>query len=127
MPNSFYGVIHQMGYDVLGVYLVDFKNNQGGELSGKHYAVLLNGISNDDTFLVVTITIKKTGKKYRGGFTIVCTKYKKNPTYDKAFVKVIKIREIHKSRIYGKKIYDLDDEDIGKLKESFFKIFKFLI
>lgn len=57
----------------------------------------------DDTFLVATITSKKAGKKYRGGFTIVCTKYQENPTYDKAFVKVINIREIHKSRIYGKK------------------------
>ena len=44
-----------MTYDVLGVYLVDFKNNQGGELSGKHYAVLLNGISNDDTLSLIHI------------------------------------------------------------------------
>ena len=31
-------------FDVFGVYLVDFKKNIGGEISGKHYAVVLSKI-----------------------------------------------------------------------------------
>ena len=30
-----------MKYEVLGVYLVDFQKNRGGELSGKHYGLVL--------------------------------------------------------------------------------------
>ena len=84
-----------MTYEVLGVYLVDFKtNNVGGEMSGKHYALVLSELSKkDSTLLVAPITSKKAGKKYRGGFTINCTKYQKNPTYAKAFVKIRKIRD----------------------------------
>lgn len=114
-------------YDVLGVYLVDFQNNIGGELSGKHYALILTSLSyNDGTILVAPITSKKVGKKYRGGITINCKKYQENPSYEKAFIKVNKIREIDKSRIYGKKVYELDFEDTEKLRQSFFKVFNFL-
>lgn len=116
-----------MKYDILGVYLVDFKNNIGGEFSGKHYAMVLSDISSkDNTLLVAPITSKKSGKKYRGGFTIECAKYQKNPSCEKAFVKVRKIREIDNSRIYGKKIYDLDKDDLEKLKKSINDVFKFM-
>ncbi len=71
------------------------------------------------------ITSKKAGKKYRGGFTINCTKYQKNPTYAKAFVKIRKIREISKYRIYGDKIYDLDKDDVRLLQEAFKNFFSF--
>ncbi len=110
-------------YDILGVYLVDFKINIGGELRGKHYAVILTPVYNDKTMLVAPITSKKSGKKYRGGFTIDCKKYQKNPTYDKAFVKIRKIREVDRSRVYKSKIYSLDNEDIEKMRESIKKVF----
>lgn len=117
-----------MTYEVLGVYLVDFKtNNVGGEMSGKHYALVLSELSKkDSTLLAAPITSKKAGKKYRGGFTINCTKYQKNPTYEKAFVKIRKIREISKYRIYGDKIYDLDSDDVRLLQEAFKNFFSFL-
>lgn len=116
-----------MKYDILGVYLVDFKQNTGGELSGKHYALVLSEVSTkDDTLLVAPITSKKSGRKYRGGFTIDCTKYQKNPTYEKAFVKIRKMREIDKKRIWGTKLYDLDARDSSLLEASFKKIFNFL-
>lgn len=116
-----------MNYDVLGVYLVDFKQNIGAEFSGRHYALILSELSpKDGTLLVAPITSKKSGKKYKGGFTIDCKKYQKNPSCDKAFIEIRKIREIDKSRIYGKKIYDLDCEDLQKLNKSMHSIFKFL-
>ncbi|QYR58890.1 type II toxin-antitoxin system PemK/MazF family toxin [Fusobacterium polymorphum] len=117
-----------MTYDILGVYLVDFKaNNIGGEMSGKHYALILSELSKKDyTLLAAPITSKKAGKKYRGGFTIDCTKYQKNPTHKKAFVKIRKMREISKSRIYGDKIYDLDVKDKEQLQKVFQKFFSFL-
>ena len=69
-----------MQYEVLGVYLIDFKENIGGEISGKHYALVISKLeSKDNTLLVAPITSKKRGKKYRGGFTIDCKKYQKNP------------------------------------------------
>ncbi len=106
-------------YDILGVYLVDFKINVGGELNGKHYAVVLSNLSSKDkTLLAAPITSKKSGTKYRGGFTIDCKKYQTNPTHDKAFVKIRKMREIHRSRILGKKVYDLDNNDKLKAIES---------
>ncbi len=106
-------------YDILGVYLVDFKINIGGELNGKHYAVVLSNLSaKDKTLLAAPITSKKAGAKYRGGFTINCKKYQTNPTHEKAFVKIRKIREIHQSRMYGKKVYDLDNEDKIRVVES---------
>ena len=30
--------------EILGVYLVDFKNNEGGEMSGKHYGLVVKNI-----------------------------------------------------------------------------------
>ncbi len=114
-------------YDVLGVYLVDFKNNIGGEMSGKHYALILSKTSSkDSTLLVAPITSKKSGKRYKGGFTIDCTKYQSNPSTEKAFVKIRKIREISKSRVLGNKIYDLDDIDKQKLNKSMKLVFEFL-
>lgn len=54
-------------FDVFGVYLVDFKENIGGEISGKHYAVVLSKISKKDSTLVVApITSKKRGKSIEG-------------------------------------------------------------
>jgi len=65
--------------EILGVYLVDFKNNEGGEMSGKHYGLVLSRTFGEDgTLLVAPITSKKPGKKYKGGFTIECEKYQKN-------------------------------------------------
>lgn len=112
-------------FDILGVYLVDFKSNIGGELNGKHYAIILSELSSEDkTLLATPITSKKQGAKYRGGFTIECYKYQTNPTHQKAFVKVRKMREIHKSRILGSKIYDLDEDDKQKLIDSIKKTIK---
>ena len=96
-------------------------------MSGKHYALVLSELSKkDSTLLAAPITSKKAGKKYRGGFTINCTKYQKNPTYAKALVKIRKIREISKYRIYGDKIYDLDKDDVRLLQEAFKNFFSFL-
>lgn len=109
-----------MNIELYGVYLVNFKNNVGGEMSGKHYALALSGISpKDKTLLVAPITSKKIGHKYRGGFTIDCTKYQLSPTQEKAFVKIRKIREIDKSRLINKKlIYKLDEKDIDLCKKK---------
>lgn len=116
-----------MKYEVFDCYLVDFKNNIGGELQGKHYATILSDFSySDKTVLVAPITSKKKGKKYRGGFTINCRDYQKNPTYEKAFVKINKIREVSVERILGKRIYKLKDDDIKKLIKSFKNVFKFI-
>ena len=112
-----------MKYDVYGIYLINFKNNTGGELSGNHYAVVLTNIRKEcKTFLVAPITSKKPGKKYRNGITIDCLKYQQNPTSGKAFIMVDKIREVSKFRVYGDKQYDLDSDDIAKLKESMIKV-----
>ena len=113
-----------MKIEVLGVYLVDFKNNIGGELNGKHYALIISKKSNDKTYISVPITSKKKGKKYRSGITIDCTKYQKAPTYDKAFIRIDEIREISFQRVYGKKVYSLDDEDAQKFIEKFNLFFK---
>lgn len=112
-------------FDILGVYLVDFKKNIAGELNGSHYAVVLSELSNKDkTLLVAPLTSKKAKAKYRGGFTIDCKKYQTKPSCDKAFVKVRKIREVHKSRFYGQKIYDFDEEDKLKLIEKIKEVIK---
>lgn len=111
-------------FDIYSVYLVDFKKGIGGELSSKHYAIILSNLSEDRTMLVVPLTSKKKNRKYRNGFTIDCTKYQKSPTHEKAFAMINKIREVSKYRIYGDKIYDLDEQDISKLKE---KLKSFLI
>ncbi|WAW14369.1 type II toxin-antitoxin system PemK/MazF family toxin [Peptostreptococcus equinus] len=114
-----------MGIEIYGVYLVDFKQNVGGEISGKHYALVLSKIaSKDKTLLVAPITSKKTGTKYRGGLTIDCTKYQTNPTYNKAFIKVRKIREVDKSRVIKKQIYKLDSDDIKRFEEYFKYFFR---
>ena len=34
-----------------------------------------------------------------------------------------KIREVSKFRVYGDKLYDLDSDDIAKLKESMLRVF----
>ena len=112
--------------EIYGVYLVNFKNNVGGEMSGKHYALVLSEISHKDkTFLVAPITSKKKGHKYRGGFTIDCTKYQEKPTQEKAFVKIRKMREIDKSRLISKKlIYKLDNKDIELCKNKLIHFFR---
>lgn len=106
-------------YDIHSVYLVDFKKGIGGELSGKHYAIIITDIKkSDNTLVVVPITSKKKNKKYRNGFTIDCTKYQSEPTHSKAFAMVDKIREVSRFRIYGDKIYELDNEDVEKLNNK---------
>ncbi len=116
-----------MNIDVLGVYLVDFKDNTGGELSGLHYAFILSDVSSKDgTLLVAPITGKKPNRKYRGGITIDCNKYQHNPRYNRAFIKVRKIREIDKSRIISKKRYQLDSKDTKRLESKFHEFFIFL-
>lgn len=116
-----------MKFELFDVYLVDFKNNIGGELQGKHYAVILSNFSyTDKTILVAPITSKKSGKKYRGGFTINCRDYQQNPSYEKAFVRVNKLREVSTERILGNRIYKLNNLDIDKLIKSFKNVFKFI-
>lgn len=108
-----------MDYQWMGVYLVNFRNNFGGELNGKHYAIILSKtISSSKTVVVIPITSKKKGKKYRGGITIDCGKYQVNPSCEKAFAMVNKIREIDISRILKGVIYKLDEVDINRLKTS---------
>ena len=105
--------------NVLGVYWVDFGNNRAGEFSGSHYGLVLSVPSmKDRTLLVAPITSKKPKTRYRGGIFIDCHKYQKNPTKDKAFIKVRKIREVHISRIKGDKVYDLDEGDKIRLIAS---------
>lgn len=113
-----------MEIERFGVYLINFYQNKGGELSGKHYAIAVTGYNKEHkTFVVVPITSKKSGKKYRGGFTIDCKKYQHNPSKEKAFAMVNKIREVSMHRVFGDIIYKLDDEDIEKLRNSMTKIF----
>lgn len=116
-----------MNIEKFGVYLVNFSKSRGGELSGNHYAVALTNFNKDHkTFLVAPITSKKSGKKYRGGFTIDCKKYQENPSKEKAFAMVNKIREVSMHRVYGDMVYKLDNEDIEKLRESLYRVFDFL-
>lgn len=112
------------GYRKIGVYLIDFSHSRGGELPGKHYAIAVTVFNKEHkTFVVVPITSKKSGKKYRGGFTIDCKKYQNNPSKEKAFAMVNKIIEVSIHRAYGDIVYKLDDEDVEKLKNSMTKIF----
>lgn len=105
--------------EILGVYLVDLGNNTGGEINGKRYCIVISQISKkDDTLLVVPITGKKVGTKYRGGFTIDNKKYFKEPAYEKGFAKVRKIREIDKKRVVSGLRFTLDDEDTKLLIDS---------
>lgn len=138
--------------DIGGVYLVNFPNKDGNEFYGKHYAVVISKVSNDDgTLLVAPITGKKRGKKYRGGITIDNHKYQSNPSYNHAFIYVRKIQEIDKRKIshrrikltkddgtialdrVGKelfrkeyvKIYQLDDTDFCLLRDKCKEVIKF--
>lgn len=138
--------------DIGGVYLVNFPNKGGNEFYGKHYAVVISKVSNDDgTLLVAPITGKKRGKKYRGGITINNHKYQSSPSYDNAFIYVRKIQEIDKRKIthqrkkqvddsgnilldsMGKelfrkeyiKIYQLDDTDFHLLRDKCKEVIKF--
>ena len=114
--------------EVFGVYLIDFKENEGGEMSNKHYGLVLTEISNSDrTFLVAPMTSKKRNKKYRGGITVICEKYQNNPSAKKAFIQLRKIREVSIKRLLSNKKYTLDEEDIEKLKISFNKFFRHII
>lgn len=106
-------------YDIHGVYLVDFRRGYGGELSGKHYSIVITEIKkSDNTLVVIPLTSKKKNKKYRNGITIDCTKYQTNPTHDKAFAMVDKIREVSRYRVYGDKIYQLDEADVKRMNEK---------
>jgi mRNA-degrading endonuclease toxin of MazEF toxin-antitoxin module len=106
--------------EIHGVYLINFGTNVGKEFNGQHYGIIISEKSKkDETMLVVPLTSKKKGIKYRGGFTIDNTKYQKEPSCLSSFAKVRKLREIDKNRIIKKKlIFSLDDEDIDKLKKS---------
>ena len=98
--------------DILGVYIVDFGTNIGGEINKKRPAIVISETSTkDNTLLVVPLTSKKPRVKYRGGFTIKNDKYQPNPLYMTSFAKVRKMREIDKSRIVSKKRYTLDAAD----------------
>ena len=47
-------------FDIHSVYLVDFKRWIGGELSGKHYAIIITNIKkSDNTLVVIPLTSKK--------------------------------------------------------------------
>lgn len=117
-----------MKIEKFGVYLINFSNSRGGELSGNHYAVALTDFNKDyKTFVVAPITSKKSGKKYRGGFTIDCKKYQENPSKEKAFIMVNKMREVSIHRVYGDIIYNLDMTDIEKLKKSLLKTFDYIL
>lgn len=98
------------------VYLVNFKKNVGAEFSGKYYAVILTK-QVDNTVLVVPMTSKKAGKRYRGGITIDTNKYQTNPSKEKSFLMIRKIREVDRSRLW-KKRYSLDEEDFRRLLDK---------
>jgi hypothetical protein len=140
-----------MGLDIGGVYVVRFPNRGMNEFYGKHYGVVLSKISKDDsTLLVAPITGKKSGHKYRGGITLDNFKYQTEPSYDSSFVYARKIQEIDKRRILSErklkrdnngdvildkngnelyyrkytKAYQLDDEDLEKLRCKIEEIIK---
>lgn len=114
-----------MNIKIFGVYLADFKKNIGGEINNSRYCIAISEVSSkDNTLLVVPITGKKSGKKYRGGFTIDNTKYQTSPKYEKCFAKVRKIREIDKSRITGTEIFELDEYDQQQLRDTLQKVIK---
>ena len=74
--------------EVLGVYLIDFKINEGGELSNKHYGLVLTKMSSSDkTFLVAPMTSKKEIKDIEEGLLL--------------FVKNIKIIQVLKKHSYN--------------------------
>lgn len=106
-----------MNIEKMGVYLIDFKQNVGAEFSGKHYAVVITEQVNN-TFLVVPITSKKSGKRYRHGITIDNEKYLSNPKYNRAFLLVRKLREVDRKRVLGTKRYSLDTDDEQRLLDK---------
>lgn len=113
-----------MNIEKYGVYLVNFYNSTGGELSGKHYAIAITELNKEHkTFVAIPMTSKKKGKKYRGGFTIDCKDYQINPSKDKAFAMVNKLREVSIHRVYGDMIYELNVSDIKRLKLSINQVF----
>lgn len=69
---------------------------------------------------------KKSGTKYRGGFTIDNKKYFKEPAYEKGFVKVRKIREIDKKRIISDLRFTLDENDTDLLINSIRNVMPFI-
>lgn len=138
--------------DIGGVYLVNFPDKGGCEFRGKHYAVVISNVSKDDgTLLVLPMTGKKAGKKYRGGIAINNNKYQTSPKYDISFIYVRKMQEIDKRKITstrkkqidengnvltdskGKelferkytKIYQLDDTDLNLLRDKCKRVIKF--
>lgn len=132
-------------FDIGGVYLVVFPNKGGREFYGKHYAVVLTSPATDDgTLLVAPITGKKPKTRYKGGITLDNHKYQSTPSYDKSFIYTRKIQEIDKRKVVFtkkkqlyetgqvcldkngqelfikqyKKIYQLDESDFQRLKDS---------
>lgn len=101
------------------VYLVNFERTKyGHEFCGDHYAVALTKPSkSDSTLLVAPITGKKGQKKYNGGITLSNHKYQKNPTYEKCFVYLRKIKEIDINKIRYKK-ETKKDKDGNILKDK---------
>ena len=100
---------------VSDVYFVRFPFKNGREFYGDHYGVILTPNLNG-TVLIAPITSKKSGKKYRGGITIITSKYQKNPTHDKIYIYTRKIQEVDVRKIKSSKtgfqpLYSLDDED----------------
>lgn len=113
--------------DILGVYSVDFGSNCGAEINGIRYAVVMSERNKKDgTFLVAPLTSKKSGVKYKGGITIVMKDYLLNPTYEKSFIKVRKMKEIDRKRIRGPKRFDLNEVDKAKLIECMKDVFTFI-
>ena len=113
--------------EILGVYIVNFGTNVGGEINEIRPAIVISDVSTkDNTLLVVPLTSKKPGVHYRGGFTIKQSKYQTNPKYVTSFAKVRKIRETDKSRIVSVKRYTLDQEDSNKLAEQIKQVIKVL-
>lgn len=138
--------------DIGGVYLVNFPDKGGCEFRGKHYAVVISNVSKDDgTLLVLPMTGKKPGKKYRGGIAINNNKYQTSPKYDISFIYVRKMQEIDKRKIVSRrekqidengdvltdskgkellkkkytKIYQLDDADLNLLRDKCKRVIKF--
>lgn len=140
-----------MSLEIGGVYVVFFPNRKRNEFYGKHYGVVLSKVSNDDnTLLVAPITGKKASRRYRGGVTIDNSKYQTNSSYDSSFIYARKIQEIDKCRIVSerklkyddngnvlldgdgkelyyrqyKKVYQLNEEDLEKLRCKIAEIIK---
>lgn len=111
--------------DIGGVYLVNFPYKGGREFYGRHYAVVISEISKDDqTLLVAPITGKKANKRYRGGITIVNTKYQENPKYENSFIYARKIQEIDKRKIIYKRKKQVDEHGNTLLDSTGKELFK---